>query len=356
MGNLMTEFTARGLSVDLLRVQGHGPHEVPDSDHFRLIELGSAHTYTSLGQLVSYLKNIHPRALLCDKHKVNLVALWARALARVDTRIAVRTGTTVSVDLASKVPFKTYWHNRAVRRWYPKADAVIVPSNGAADDLARTTGLARGCITAIPNPIVSASLKDRATHDVEHPWFAGDRAEPVILGVGELSPRKDFATLIRAFATLRNRRPCRLVILGEGRQRFELETLAAELDVTNHVSLPGFVDNPYAYMARADVFALCSKWEGLPTVLIEALAVGTPVVSTDCPSGPSEILEGGRHGPLVPVGDAERLARAIANTLVAPPPRNALIHAADRYRIDVAADRYLAALGLAAPDAVPAEA
>jgi glycosyltransferase involved in cell wall biosynthesis len=169
---------------------------------------------------------------------------------------------------------------------------------------------------------------------------------PVILGVGELCARKDFGTLIRAFALVRRERPARLVILGKGRQREKLEALARELGVGADVSLPGFVNNPYPYMKRASLFVLSSAYEGFGNVLVEALATGTPVVATDCPSGPREILEDGRYGPLVPVGDVRRLASSILDTLAHPPEPPLLVQAAERFRVESSAVQYLTALGI----------
>jgi glycosyltransferase involved in cell wall biosynthesis len=180
-----------------------------------------------------------------------------------------------------------------------------------------------------------------------HPWFA-DADQPLILGVGELSDRKDFDTLVRALARVRAQRRCRLMILGRGVARERLLRLAESLGVADALALPGFVDDPYAYMAHADVFAFTSRWEGLGFVIIEALAVGTPVVATDCPSGPAEILQGGRYGALIPVGDDAALAGAILSTLDRPLPRETLREAARPYEIETATDAYLAAMGLPA--------
>lgn len=310
-----------------------------------MVELGSAHVHTSLIPLVRYLRRERPRVLLADKDKVNRTALLARWLARVPTRVVVRIGTTVSKNLERRGALKRWGQVLSMRWFYRAAAAVLVPSEGAADDLAHVARLPRSHIRAVPSPIITPDLEHAAEADPGHPW-PGDPQRPLLLGVGELCARKDFATLLRAFARLRAERPCRLLLLGEGRQRAKLEALAAELGVAEDVELPGFVDNPYAYMARADLFVLSSVCEGAPVVLMEALALGTPVVATDCPSGPAEILEGGRHGALVPVGDADALAQAMAATLEHPPQRPALRAAADRYRVETSADRYLDALGL----------
>ena len=167
-----------------------------------------------------------------------------------------------------------------------------------------------------------------------------------MLGVGELCARKDFVTLIKAFAEVRRQRPSRLVILGEGRQRKRLTELTRKLRIEADVFLPGFLTNPFAYMSKANLFILSSNCEGAPVTLMEALAVGVPVVSTDCPSGPREILQDGRFGPLVPVGDANALAQAMLATLDNPLDAELLKSAAAPFSVATSASQYLAALGL----------
>lgn len=342
--NLVPAMARLGVRVDVLGVEGHGPAFDALPEGVRRVPLGAAHVNSAIPALIGYLRRERPQALLSDKDRVNRAALLARALARAPTRVGVRLGTTVSVNLASR----GWWERRvqtASMRWaYPFADAILVPSTGAADDLAAHAHLPRSRISVVPSPIVTPTMHDRAAEAPAHPWLA-DGGPPVILGVGELSERKDFATLIRAFARLRADRPCRLVILGEGRRRAELEALADQLGVAADVALPGFVPNPYACMARAAVFALASRWEGMPVVLIEALALGTPSVACDCPSGPREVLRGGAVGGLVPVADDGALAAALAAQLDRPVPREQSQGAVAGYTDEGSARAYLAALG-----------
>ncbi|MBW1929076.1 MAG: glycosyltransferase [Deltaproteobacteria bacterium] len=345
MGNLIRELSSRGLAVDLLRIKGHGPY-LPDTlPLVRKIELSTSHVNSALIPLVRYLKQEAPPVILTDKDRVNRIALLARRIANVPTRVAIRVGTTVSQNLARRGWLHRTMQYFSIRHFYPWADTIIVPSRGAAEDLARIARLPVHHIKVLPSPVVGPEL-DRLSQEVpDHPWFR-ETSPPIILGVGELCARKDFATLIRAFAKIRSERPCRLVILGEGRKRSELQRLAADLGIGDEVSLPGFVPNPYAFMKRATLFVLSSNCEGAPVVLIESLALGLPAVSTDCPSGPREILQDGRIGPLVPIGDNEALARAINATLDNPPDPALLRFAATPYSVKESADRYLAALGL----------
>ena len=313
-------------------------------------------TTASLPALVHYLRREQPTALLSAKLSPNLTALWAKRQSGVSTRVVVSEHSHLSADLLSKRQRKR--RSRVVspspllRRVYPWADAIVCVSHGVAEALAEFADVPRERITTI-NPTVPPDLHAKKQAPLDHPWFRPD-APPVVLGIGRLVPQKDFPTLLNAFARLRAQRPARLVILGEGKRRGELETLAATLGITADTAMPGFVENPYPYLARAAVFALSSVREGLPAVLIEALACGCPVVSTDCPSGPAEVLAGGKYGRLVPVGDEAALARAICATLEKAPPRERLIERGRFFSGDRAVEQYeRLLLGTnAAPDSV----
>lgn len=354
MRNLVPAFAAHGLRIDLLRVRGHGPHWEDLPENVRLIDLGSRHVYGSLPALLGYLRRQRPRVLLSDKDRVNRTALLARMLAGVDTRVAVRIGTTVSKNLERRTWWARIREFASIRLFYRHAQHILSPSRGAAEDLARIAGLPVGRIAVVRSPVVNERLTRLAAEPAGHPWLEAG-APPVILGVGELCGRKDFSTLVRAFARLRRQRACRLIVAGEGRHRQRLLGLAQELGVSEDVDLPGFVVNPYAYMSRARVFALTSTCEGMPVVLIEAMALGTPVAATDCPSGPREILDGGRYGPLVAVGDAETLAARLGELLDHPTSPDLLRAAVQDYTVERSVESYLHALGLSSciqgPDA-----
>jgi glycosyltransferase involved in cell wall biosynthesis len=206
------------------------------------------------------------------------------------------------------------WSPLLARLFYPWSDGIIAVSRGVAKDLTDVTGLPLERIHTIYNPTITPILLEKAKEPIDHPWFKPGEL-PVILGVGKLYEQKDFPTLLRAFARVRQVKPCRLVILGRGPQRQKLNALTRELGLSQEVAMLGFVENPYAYMARAAVFVLSSAWEGLPNALIEAIALETPVVSTNCESGPQEILDHGKYGSLVPVGDSDAMAQAILEVL-----------------------------------------
>jgi glycosyltransferase involved in cell wall biosynthesis len=234
-----------------------------------------------------------------------------------------------------------------LQHFYPLADAVSTVSEGVADDLARVTRIPRARIHTTYSPIVTPELAALAAAPPPHAWLA-EGQPPVVLGVGKQKRQKDFATLLRAFAGLRREREVRLILLGRGPERERLLALGRELGIQQDVDLPGFVANPFAYMARARAFALSSAWEGLPSVLVQAMACGCPVASTDCPSGPAEILAGGAYGPLVPVGDAEGLAKALHALLSQPPAASVLRERAQVFDVASAVDRMLPLLWPAA--------
>lgn len=348
MRNLIPALASRGYKVDLLKVRRHGPelHDVPPN--VRVLDTGAATTYAALPYLIRYLKQERPAVLLGDKDRVNRTALIARWLAgrTASTRLVLSSGTTISIDLQHRGWLERWIQRCSMRYLYPFADQVIVTCEAVADDMAAYTGLPRQHIRSVASPVVPASLFTETQPQPDHLWFGGDR-QPIILGVGELAPRKDFTTLIHAFARLRAKRDARLVIAGKGREKDALQRLCADLGVQDCVDFIGF-RHVYSFMAHANLFVMTSRWEGLGFVLIEALACGTSVIALDCPSGPAEILDNGRYGPLVPVGNVEALASAMERVLQAPVDATTNREAARRYEIESAATEYLNAFGLPA--------
>jgi glycosyltransferase involved in cell wall biosynthesis len=372
MVTLAGAFASRGHRVDLVlgRVEGNFVGDVPDS--VRLVDLGGRSVITALPALLRdpwsawpllpalvnlnppwvlgcipalerYLREERPDAMLSALNYTNITALWSHHLAGVPTRLVVSERNTLSVRAGREVRRRLRALPRLVRRFYPWADGVVAVSAGVAEDLAQVTGIPRSEIRTTYNPVVGPEIAVQAAAPLDHPWFASGEP-PVLLAAGKLKPQKGFTTLLEAFALLRRRRPARLIVLGEGPQRRELEARVHALGIENDVALPGFVANPFAYMARSAVFVLSSAWEGLPGVLIQAMACGCPVVATQCPSGPAEILEKGEHGPLVPVGDAPALSTAIESVLEAPPDSDQLRGRAGAFSVESSVDRYLESL------------
>ena len=351
MMTLAHAFAARGHKVDLVVVHSHAPPRHELSDSVRVVALDPWWTHVpllrtgrwapaSIPALAKYLRRERPDLVLSSTHLVNVAAPWARSIARSRSALVLRIIAQLSPPTLSVRARLRLWQ---VRTFYHRADAIIANCNGVADDVARLTGKSRKDVATIYDPVVTPDVQEKMRAALDHPWFTTSNP-PVVLAVGRFTAQKDFPTLLRAFARVRRARPARLVILGEGKERTRLETLVRELGVTADVALPGFVINPFPYMKRAAVLVLSSVYEGLPGVLIEAMACGCPVVSTDCPSGPAEILDRGAYGKLVPVGDATALADAIVATLDTPPDRDRLRTRAALFSEDDKIDQYLQVL------------
>jgi glycosyltransferase involved in cell wall biosynthesis len=307
-----------GYKVDLVLGRCFGPYmsEIPEKIHLVSFEV-KRDLYTLL-PLIRYLRRERPDVILSALH-TNIISLWAKKIARSSVRLVVSVHNSLSDSTryyASDLRMR--FMPRLIRAFYPWADEIIAVSNGVARDLAQTTGISEEQIRVIYNPAITPKILSKAQEPLEHPWFSPSEP-PVILGMGRLTPQKDFPMLIKAFSLVRKQRRARLIILGEGEERPTLEELIDEMTLNDDVSLPGFIDNPYPFLRLASVFVLSSRWEGLPGVLIEALSCGTPLISTDCPSGPREILADGKYGTLIPVGDEKAAAQAILKVLKKKP-------------------------------------
>lgn len=262
-------------------------------------------------KLEMYLRREEPVALLSTLSECNIAALWARQVSRTHTRVVIREANLISRSIQMRPGLLPH----IAPLWYQKADAVVSVCNGVGDDLARALRLPRNSVRTIHNPVDPPRIRELACQKVDHPWLIS-KSSPVVVTVGRLTKQKDHRTLLLAVAQVVSRRETKLIVIGEGKSRAALEEQAARLGLRQHVDFIGHHTNPYAFMARADLFVLSSLWEGLPNVLLEALACGSPVVSTDCEGGGArEILLDGRLGRLVPPANPEALATAILETL-----------------------------------------
>ena len=319
---LVASGLAERYSMDLLLFHAEGPHKALLDPRVRTIDLDRPPSFwaqfRAASPLTAYLREENPELVLAFGHKSN------RALIAAALQVHYQGGLIVS----ERNRFTEMYSNpvaRALRRQqnrmlYRYADLCICVSKGVEEDLIRQKILSPDRSCCVYNPVVVTGMDD----PVPHEWFSGENG-PIVLGAGSLNTRKDFETLVRAFALLLDvRSDARLVILGEGRHRARLECLAEELGVSHAVSLPGFFPNLAPFMARTSLFVSSARSEGFSNVLAEALACGLNIVSTDCPSGPSEILEEGRWGWLVPVGDVHAMARSMAEALAHPKPSELL--------------------------------
>ncbi len=326
MVNLANELSLRNdVSIDMVLVSHSGPWRDFISSNVRLVDLKCRGSGTSLLPLLRYLKRNRPDVLLSALNTTNIVSLIAKLLRpRSETKFVPAIHNTLSASLPDKrTSLKARFVTPLLTMLLRKADGIIVVSKGVATDLIRTTGIDTSSVEVIYNPVITSRIKTLVLENCSHPWIQ-DKSMPVLIGAGRLTTQKDFATLLKAVAIVRKSVEVRLIILGEGELRGELVSLSHSLNLRDYVDLIGFVDNPYSFMVNADVFVLSSLWEGLPTVLIESLYCGIPLVSTDCPSGPREILRDGAYGSIVPTSNAQALADAIIGKLAdpsaSPPP------------------------------------
>ena len=340
--NLLKGMVGReNLVLDLVLgiAEGSFMEQVPEG--VNIINLKSPRVATAILPLVKYLKTAQPDALLSHLGHANVIALFANRLAGSKTKLAVVEHNTLSVADATSIRAKiTPWF---MKQFYPSANAIVGVSKGVSQDLESQLGFTPGTVKTIYNPVINQELLDKACITVDHPWLQS-KDPPVFLAVGRLTAQKDFANLIRAFALVRKQKPARLIILGEGELRAELEQLASKLGVKEDIDLPGFADNPYGYMNQASAFVLSSRYEGLPTALIEAMACGCSIVSTDCPSGPQEILAGGEYGVLVPIQDSQSLADGMLDVLNKPYSQDILQQRAKIFATEHIVPQYLETL------------
>ena len=339
--NLANEFVERGVDVDLIVSYRTGDLVDHVNDAVSIIDLETPRVpivgiAAGIPALVRYLRKEAPNVFFSQMHYANIVSIAAHTAAATDTKLVL---TEHNMFGSVRQP-KDRLVFVLARRSYRYADHVLAVSEGVAESLRDEVAIPERKLSVIYNPVVTPTLRESAEASVEHPWLNSDDTD-VVLSAGGMIEQKDFSTLLEAVAiALESRSTLRLIILGEGPLRDALIRTAEELDIGDRVSLPGYVDNQYSYMQNADVFALSSRWEGLPTVLIEAMACGTPVVSTDCRSGPREILAGGEYGPLVPVGDAYSLAEGIEDVLREPVPSSVLQDRADDFTVEAIIDEY----------------
>jgi glycosyltransferase involved in cell wall biosynthesis len=340
--NLANSFIQRGYAVDMVLMSVTGEFLNDLHPDIRVVNLQVKRLRGLLIPLMRYLRAQRPAALLACMWPITTTALWACKFARVDTRLVVAEHTTWSKAEICHSRFKRWQVVTSMHYMFPFVDGIVAVSQGAADDLARFANLDRNAITVIYNPVVGEAKPAATTPLPPAGWWSGTHRR--VLAVGTLKEIKDYTNLLNAFALLPHPLDARLLILGEGAYRNELEQQARQLGITDRVFMPGFATDPSPYYLQADLHVLSSQGEGLPTVIIEALAAGTPVVSTDCPSGPREILSDGEFGLLVPVGDAAALAAAMAESLAAPHDSDALKARAQDFSIEKAVDQYEAIL------------
>ncbi len=331
------------IKVDFIVANKDRPYLAELPPEVTIIELQTHDQHQQIEKTAQYLNEHTPSAMLSAKEPDIAIAEAAIHSSNVSCTFFIRAVTNHTQRLSHSNPLKRWFSLREIKKLYAKADGIIAVSQGVADDLLSILGSAAPVITTANNPVITPSFQDKAKQSVAHPWFE-EGQPPVILGIGRISRAKNFPLLIKSFAQLRQQRECRLMIVGSGKKQDKLLKLSDKLGVRADIDLLGYQENPYAFLKQASLFVLSSLWEGSPNVLTEALASGCPVVSTDCLSGPKEILQNGKFGPLVPMNDVDALTKAMNETLNHPLPAEILISATENFTAINSAKQYLKAM------------
>lgn len=312
-----------GYAVDFVLSSATGTHVLSLGQNLNLFDLGQSHVIAALWSLGRYLRTQRPSIIISGLSNANAASLIAGNFLSYRTKTIITQHINWSQVLINNPPKKEIFVYHLSKYLYPLATHIVGVSTGITNEIHQMSNIDHRKVSRIYNPVVTAQMLEQSKQVPSHKWFI-EKSEPILVSVGRLERQKDFETLIRAFHQVQSQLACKLLILGEGSERSKLESLIHELNLTHRVELTGFLSNPYSFIAHADLFVLSSRFEGLPTVLIEALACKTPVVATNCISGPAEILEGGKYGKLVEVGNVGALAQAIIECLQNHPDRDSL--------------------------------
>ncbi|MFZ0548536.1 MAG: glycosyltransferase [Candidatus Promineifilaceae bacterium] len=325
----------------LSKVSGEYVNDLPPD--VPVYSLGGKRLWTAWLPLTSLLRQHKPDILFSTSGGTNVIAVIAHRLSGSNSRLILSERNVLMHGEKTNKRRLLTWVKGLL---YGRADQITAVSQGVKDDLVNQLGIASEKVTVVYNPIVTDKMLTLAQEPLDHPWFLEDI--PVVLGVGRLVQEKGFDILIRAIAQVREKRPVRLVILGEGELRVELQTLIDSLELPGHIQLVGFDKNPFKYMARCTLFVLSSRYEGLPGALIQSMACGAAVIATDCPAGPSEIITPEVDGILVPVEDVSAMADQITRLLDSPDLRKTFStnaqKSAVRFRADAVLENYIVAL------------
>lgn len=342
MLNIANGFVEQGYEVDLILLAKQGEYLQQIPPHVRVVSFFNNSNFLAMKSLLvggfkylRYLRNNNPVAVISTLSRTNVFSLFFGLLGRKKSKLIVREATTLNNTDSLILKLLIKW-------FYPLAYKIVCVSQGVKEDLL-SIGVPGNKLVVINNPIDYDKIVQQANMKSRHPWIE-NKNEPIIVAAGRLTRAKGFDVLIQAFSIVRQKFPAKLIILGEGELRGQLLDICSSLKIQEFVDLPGYVENPYSFLKAADVFVLSSRWEGFVNVLVEAMAVGTSVVATDCHSSPSEILKGGQIGRLVAENNSQLLAQAILDTLKTPQDTASLVSRAREFTVSSICEKYTALL------------
>lgn len=345
-----TGLSSKGLVVHF--VTGCSEHkdaiDIPSSLY--VYKLNFKRLYSSVFPLMRYIRKEKPDVVISGSLHCNIALSMACFFSGVNTRIILTDRVSPVPEIQAGKGFLNFILPGLMRFFYPRADALVSVSYGTAKNVLSLVPSVKRKISVIYNPTVTRDKIKSSYDEVSHPWFMQNLS--VITSVGRLAPQKDLVTLISAFSKVKKEMDVKLMIIGEGDERGRLERLVLELGLSNDIEFLGHKENPHPYMRKSDLFVLSSAWEGFGNVLAEAMSYGTPVVSTDCPSGPAEILNFGEYGQLVEVGNVTALAKAIISSIKKPKDSLSLIERANSFNEDKSIDAYAALIDRVLSDSI----
>lgn len=331
-------FSEKGLPVDLILAKASGPYLKNIPPAVNIIDFNCEKVILSLPKLIKYLRTEKTEILFSSQMHSSSIALWAVKISGVNTKVVIRQPTMLRPAFEKK-PLRNKITERiflwSAKKWAYK---IIVTSQAMANEFIAMSNISPDKLSIIYNPLPIKKIKNKSKEPLKHPWFQ-EGQPPVILAVGRLVNVKDFQTLIKAFAITKEKFDARLIILGEGPLRSELEQLIINLDIKPYVEMPGFAENPFQYMRGSKVFVLSSLWEGFPNGMIEAMACGTSIVATHCDGGTGEILEHGKWGELVPVQNPQKMAEAINKAIMKNDDTN--LEVVNKFDVSVILDNFV---------------
>lgn len=281
--------------------------------------IGKGSVRSSIFSLSRALKKYSPTSLISASFHANCVAIFVSIFTKTKTNFAIADHPSLDSALKEFSLIKRIMWMFLIFILYRFADKHIAVSKGVANAMSKFGRIKMSNISILPNPVITDKIFTDASVKINHPFFQNNK--PVFLYVGRLSYEKDVSNLLYSFKKVQESIASHLIIIGDGPDRKDLEQIAKKINISDKISFLGHQDNPYPYFLQSDLLVLSSTREGLPTVLIEALALGLKVVSTDCPSGPSEILDNGTYGTLVKLGDSNAFAESIVSTLNSSTPK-----------------------------------